>query len=132
MARAESLGFTFVPGVVCLRKLTDPEHRHQEDSRTDAEYDRLERQKCPYLLGMDHSRLWRTSAGGVFATADPYHLDLDKLDELRARAAELGLTVAVTSMTMYAPGYTLMVLVTPPGVGVRIDLGSRAEPKAAG
>jgi hypothetical protein len=128
IARAESRGYMLVHGVVCMKKLVDQDHRHPEDARTEAEYDRLAnvvfpggpprspRTCCPYQLGMDHARMWRTGAGTLFATADPYHLDLGELDELRARATELGLQVTVSAKSMYAPGQTIMVVINGPGI----------------
>jgi hypothetical protein len=142
LARAESLGFTLVRGTVpCLKKLIDPEHRHAEDARTEAEYDRLadavypggpprnpRSLVCPYEFGFDHARLWRTAAGELFATADPYDLELADLERLAVAERDLGLRVELRGMTMYAPGYTFMVLITRPGSSVRIDLGHRTPP----
>lgn len=124
-ARARSLGFTFVPGAVCLRKLIEPAHRHAYEARSDTEYDRLraEPYRC-YEIGFDHPRLWRTSDGELFATADEYNeVDLAALEQLRAAERDLGVRVSLSGMTMYAPGYTLMILVTAPGSQVHIRLG---------
>jgi hypothetical protein len=125
IARAESLGFTLVREVVCLRKLIYPEHRDEGDARTEAEAERLAAQRCPYRLTLDHARLWRAADGELFATAEPYHLRLGQLDGLAATARELGLRVRLGGMSMYAPGYTLMVLITRPDSSIRVDLGDR-------
>lgn len=124
-ARARSLGFTRVRGVVCLKKLIDPKHRDAGDARSDAEYRRLSARGCPYVLGFDHPRLWRTETGELFATADEYHLGPHDCERLRAAERNLGVSVALSGMTMYAPGYTIMILVTAPGSSVSIDLGER-------
>ena len=113
MACAKRLGFTLVRGVVCLRKITDPKHRDGGDTRTEAEYNRLSRAPhCGYHIGMDHPRLWRTSEGELFITADEYHLNLATLDRVRAQAEELGLRVEVTAKSFYNPGRTIMIVVT--------------------
>src|SRR5258708_25407462 len=105
-AHAKALGIKYVDAGRCLNKLVEPDYRHKES-------------KCPYELGLDHPRLWRTSTGELFATADPYHLDLEDLDGLRAVSRELGLDVWLYGDSVYNPGRTFTILITRKGSSVK-------------
>lgn len=107
-----ALGFRLVQRQICLKRIADPEHRHQVGG-PDAP-------RCPFQAHLGHPRLWQTAAGELFATAEPYTLELADLDWLLAAARELGLKVMLDGRSVYNPGYTFTVLVTRPGSAVNL------------
>jgi hypothetical protein len=104
-AHAKSLGFKYVDAARCLKKIVEPGYRHKESP-------------CPFELRLDHPRLWRTSTGELFATADPYNLDLEDLEGLREISRELRLDVRLHGSSVYNPGHTFTILITRKGSSV--------------
>jgi hypothetical protein len=90
---AKVRGIKLVQGMWCLKRIVSPGHRHDTE-------DMLGRE-CPYVLHLDHPRMWRTSEGELFATADPYHVGLEDLEPLLAISRELGLDVTVDGRSIY-------------------------------
>ena len=109
-AAAKALGIKYVDSSRCLKKLVDPEYRHKA-----ADPGHL---KCPFELRLDHPRLWRTSTGELFATADPYNVDLEELEWLVAVSRDLGLDVRVDGESVYNPGRTFTICITRKGSDV--------------
>lgn len=105
-------GFRLVQRQICLKRIVDPEHRHPAGT-PDAP-------RCPFQPHLDHPRLWQTAAGELFATAEPYTLELADLDWLLAAARELGLKVMLDGRSVYNPGSTFTVLITRPGSAVSL------------
>lgn len=100
---AKAHGIKRVSGL-CLKKIVNPEYRHKA-----ADIGGLE---CPYELRLDHPRMWRTADGELFATADPYNVQLEDLEPLLAISRELGLDVAVDGRSLYYPGHTFTITIT--------------------
>ena len=71
--------------------------------------------RCPYELRLDHPRMWRTSDGELFATADPYNLRLEDLEPLLTISRELGLDVRLDGQSIYYPGHTFNITITRSG-----------------
>jgi hypothetical protein len=107
-----ALGFRLVQRQICLKRIADPEHRHPMGG-PDAP-------RCPFQAQLRHPRLWQTAAGELFATAEPYTLELAELDWLLTAAQELGLKVVLDGRSVYNPGYTFTVLITGPGSAVSL------------
>ena len=107
-----AIGFRLVQRQICLRRVADPEHRHPAGA-PDAT-------RCPFQPHLGHPRLWQTAAGELFATAEPYTLELADLDWLLAAARELGLKVMLDGRSVYNPGSTFTVLITRPGSAVSL------------
>jgi hypothetical protein len=107
-----AIGFRLVQRQICLRRVADPEHRHPAGG-PDAP-------QCPFQPHLRHPRLWQTAAGELFATAEPYTLELADLDWLLAAARELGLRVILDGRSVYNPGSTFTVLITRPGSAVSL------------
>jgi len=103
-ARARALGFRLIQTRICLKKLVDPGHRHSGGG--------VSTHGCPFQLRLDHPRLWRSTAGELFATAEPYQLDLEGLAWLLTASRDLGLAVTLDGRSMYNPGHTFTVLIT--------------------
>ena len=107
-----ALGFRLVQRQICLKTIVDPEHRHPAGA-PDAT-------RCPFQPHLGHPRLWQTAAGELFATAEPYTLELADLDWLLVAARELGLKVMLDGRSVYNPGSTFTVLITRPGSAVSL------------
>jgi len=107
-----AIGFRLVQRQICLKTIVDPEHRHPAGA-PDAT-------RCPFQPHLGHPRLWQTAAGELFATAEPYTLELADLDWLLAAARELGLKVMLDGRSVYNPGSTFTVLITRPGSAVSL------------
>jgi hypothetical protein len=107
-----ALGFRLVQRQICLKRIADPEHRHPVGGPDGP--------RCPFQAHLGHPRLWQTAAGELFATAEPYTLELADLDWLLAAARELGLKVMLDGRSVYNPGYTFTVLITRPGSAVNL------------
>jgi hypothetical protein len=105
-------GFRLVQRHICLKRLVDPEHRHAGGG-PDAP-------RCPFQAHLGHPRLWQTAAGELFATAEPYSLELADLDWLLTAAHELELRVMLDGRSVYNPGSTFTVLITRPGSAVTL------------
>ena len=112
-ARARVLGFRLVQNQICLKKLVDPAHRHSGAG--------VSTHGCPFQLRLGQSRLWRTAAGELFATAEPEQVDLADLEWLQTASRELGLAVTLDGRSMYNPGYTFTILITQQGSSVSLD-----------
>ncbi len=106
------LGFRLVDTQACLRKVVDPEHRHPAGSLGD--------QECPFRVHLGHPRLWQTASGEMFATAEPFAMELAELDWLLTATRELGLKVMLDGRSVYNPGYTFTILITRPGSQVTL------------
>jgi hypothetical protein len=102
-----AIGFRLVQRQICLKRILDPEHRHPAGGPGAP--------RCPFQAHLGHPRLWQTAAGELFATAEPYTLELADLDWLLAAARELGLRVMLDGRSVYNPGSTFTVLITGPG-----------------
>jgi hypothetical protein len=92
---------------LCLKKIVNPEYRHKTAD--------MDGRKCPYELRLDHPRMWRTSDGELFATADPYHVQLKDLEPLLTISRELDLDVTVDGRSVYYPGHTFTITITQRG-----------------
>ena len=106
-----AIGFRLVQRQICLKRIVDPEHRHLAGPHAP---------RCPFQPHLGHPRLWQTAAGELFATAEPYTLELADLDWLLAAARELGLKVMLDGRSVYNPGSTFTVLITRPGSAVTL------------
>ena len=113
-----ALGFRLVPGQVCVKKIADAGHRHLGGG--------LGTHGCPFQLHLDHARLWRTAAGELFATAEPYAMQLADLDWLLTATQGLGLKVMLDGRSVYNPGYTFTILIT--RLGSPVTLADLALP----
>jgi hypothetical protein len=107
-----ALGFRLVQHGICLKRIVDPEHRHVAGGP--------QAPGCPFPAHLGHPRLWQTAAGELFATAEPYTLELVDLDWLLTAARELGLRVMLDGRSVYNPGYTFTILITRPGSAVNL------------
>jgi hypothetical protein len=107
-----ALGFRLVQRQICLKRIADPGHRHPAGG-PDAT-------GCPFQAQLGHPRLWQTAAGELFATAEPYTLELAELDWLLTAAREVGLRVMLDGRSVYNPGYTFTILITRPGSAVNL------------
>ena len=112
LAHAKALGIKRVSGL-CLKKIVTPGYRHKASDNYG--------QDCPYELGLDHPRMWRTSDGELFATADPYHMELKDLEPLLMVSRELGLDIRVDGRPIYNPGHTFHILITRHGSHARLS-----------
>jgi hypothetical protein len=106
-----AIGFRLVHRQICLKRIVDREHRHPGGPDTP---------RCRFQAHLGHPRLWQTAAGELFATAEPYTLELADLDWLLAAARELGLKVMLDGRSVYNPGSTVTVLITRPGSAVSL------------
>jgi hypothetical protein len=113
-----AFGFRLVQRQICLKKIVDPGHRHLEGG--------LDTPGCPFQAQLGHPRLWQTAAGELFATAEPYALELAELGWLLAAARELGLRVMLDGRSVYNPGYTFTILIT--RLGSAVNLADLALP----
>ena len=68
-------------------------------------------QEIPGHPLMDHKRMWITPDGWFVLTSEPYDVAPNELATLRARVAELGLTVDVEDDSPYRPGGTKLLLI---------------------
>jgi hypothetical protein len=107
-----AIGFRLVHRQICLKRIVDREHRHPAGGPDSP--------GCPFQAHLGHPRLWQTAAGELFATAEPYTLELADLDWLLAAARELGLHVMLDGRSVYNPGSTFTVLITRPGSTVSL------------
>jgi hypothetical protein len=105
-------GFRLLQRQICLKRIVDPEHRHPVPGPGAP--------GCRFQARLGHPRLWRTAAGELFATAEPYTLELADLDWLLTASRELGLTVTLDGRSVYNPGSTFTVLITRPGSAVTL------------
>jgi len=106
-----ALGFRLVQRQICLKRIAERGHRHPAGSPDTG---------CPFQAHLRHPRLWQTAAGELFATAEPYTLELADLDWLLTASRELGLRVMLDGRSVYNPGYTFTVLITRPGSAVSL------------
>ena len=110
-AHAKTQGIRRVPSL-CLKKILNPGYRHRASDAHGLE--------CPYDLSLDHPRMWRTPEGELFATADPYHIELEDLEPLLSVSRELGLDVTLDGRSIYYPGHTFTIIITRRGSQARL------------
>jgi len=111
-------GFRLVDSQACLKRIVDPGHRHPAGS--------VGAQGCPFQVRLGHPRLWQAASGELFATAEPFVVALAELDWLLTATRELGLKVMLDGRSVYNPGYTFTILITPPDS--RVTLADLALP----
>lgn len=66
---------------------------------------------------MDHARIWLDQRGRHVLTGEPYSATGEEITALIASVAEFGLSVRLSGMSPWNPGYTFLILITKDDTG---------------